>query len=422
MSAANAVGAVDPVEPVGPAGAVAPVGPVGPVDAVDVVDAVGPVGANDVEVIQGPDHPSSLLPASLEELFRKMLEHWYNPELPNEFSISMIVLPLLLLLQLIETVQLQYNVFVSMIAQYYLNTISTICCLDFTLSLTDLSGILDICAYFKNITTFELAGNNLVLSDMLPFLEGLFTMHDVKKFIFNRNLLYMGNFGEARETLICIFTLLFTRVKCINLSACEMEFNIVEIIIHVLENLDTTLIKTSCLVLSSNEIDTECFLQLVKVCGKLPYFKLVVEDSGSGMENMEDPEDHASVYTRLVKELGELSTLRFGATTDDMTVLPEATREILKQRIEKNVTLLVFDSPSSVVNEIVNVYTERNLNTFYLPWNTTCFSPAFLSVVISVLLLNNNSDTNENPPKLPVQMWIKIFGFFTPRMFMSLDF
>ena len=201
-----------------------------------------------------------------------------------------------------------------------------------------------------------------------------------------------------------------------------MEFDIVEIIIHVLNVLDITLIRTTCLVLSSNEIDTESFLKLVKVCGKIPYFKLVVEDSGSGMENMEDPEVHESIYTLLVEQLGELSTLRFGALNNDRTLLSNATRKFLEQHMKENFTLLVFDSPSPVVNEIVNVYTERNLNTFYLPWNTTCFSPAFFKVVISVLLLNNNNDTNGRPPKLPVQMWIKIFGFFTPKMFKPLDF
>ena len=373
--------------------------------------------SDDEDDVAVPDDPTHLLPCSGNKFLQDILKHWGTPENPNELSISMIIAQLILFFQLFEQVQVQVqdNIFVPMIMKYYFDTISTICCVSFSLSLTDLSGILVIGSYFKEITTFELSHNNLVLCNMLPFLEGLVQIHPVRAFIFNRNIMYTGEFELSRNSLLKILTLLFTQVEHVDLSACEIDSVLIGLIVSVLNEVcKNGTLKLIYLVLNSNYIDESDFVLLLKTSNEIPYLSLIVEDCFC-------PEDPLG-YEHVISALGEQPIVRFGTIDDDESVISEEIINTIKKCMDTNVSLLQFVSPSKVVNEIVKFYTDRNVRTFYLPCNTTCFSQDFIKLLIAFVLLNEIRGSNNHESKLPLHICIKIFGFFTPLMFMPLEF
>jgi len=293
------------------------------------------------------------------------------------------------------------------IVKYYFNIIQNICCEDLNLTTNDLEDFTVICDYFEELKSIELIHNCFVFSDMLPFFQKLFYSHSIETFVFCRNLIFSTPEPEQLEIQnVKSILQLMSSLKYLEFSETKFEdfvnVDITEILIDVFRHSNLESLN-----LSFNGIEVDNFLKLLGGLSNLRTF--CVQYSVT----TENPDEF---YQKIFKELetSNISSLHFDeGYIDDIPTHNEKTIETIKLCMKSNYSLTTFVSPSSSINELIEPYLYRNLNTYWDPYHTLSFSNEFFKVLMTFHIINNN---NTKSPKLPMILCNKIFSFFQNKM------
>lgn len=336
-------------------------------------------------------------------IIANIFEHFQHPERPDEFLIEY---PPKQIITIFQYLKESDKDFMSFQVEYYFNTIQTISRVQHNLQ--DYKDLLELFSYFTNVKTVEFSENNAVLSNMLPFLRSLFEKHStIKKFIFCRNRFLPENPQDYDiENLKECFKLM-RNLKCLDLSAIvyglfEESIDIVQLLIDIFGGSGL-----ESLILDSNDIEEEDLWKLYKGFTEAKFkFSLSIKDSIF----IENPNDFYRAIFLNINTFYPYS-LEIINGDDDSEPSIEVVKEI-KELMEFNLSLIKGSTSSSLVNNAIEPYLERNLTMFWVPRHTYVFHNDFFKMLMTFLLMNENSS-----PKLPLMICTKIFGFFNIKKF-----
>ena len=344
-----------------------------------------------------------------KKIIDAMNEHFQHPERPDEFLIEYPPKQIIIIFQILKEYR---GGFTSLQFKLYCNTIQTITCVGYSLKPEEHEDLLEVLSYFTNVKTVEFSENNAVLSNMLPFLRSLFEKHStIKKFIFCRNSLLPLNPQDSDiENLKECFKLM-RNLKCLDLSAIvyglfEESIDIVQLLIDIFGS------ELESLILDSNDIEEEDFWKLYKGFTETKFkFSLSIKDSIL----IENPNDfYGEIFLKINKtNMYSLEIINGDVESDADEPSDEVVKKI-EELSRYNLSLTKFSTSSLRVNKAVEPYLERNLTMFWVPQNTYVFHNDFFKMLMTFLLMNENSS-----PKLPLIIFTKIFGFFNIRKFLD---
>ena len=282
------------------------------------------------------------------------------------------------------------------------------------IALNDIGLLSGICNYFNSLTFFELSDNGICLTDCLPFLQILFSRHPIKSFTFNRNPLFNTENGviPIREIekfkqilqLMCDSGLQVLELSANNVSDSMSLGAFVEILVSILKY--STL---KMLTISYNGLSDPQLLALIKGLPNIRYWQFALADPSNLPDLFEALSDDGTTY---------VSSLNFCDDVDEPVQpdLPIHVLTLLEDKISSNQSLVKCKTPWREFNEMVAPYLEINLNRYWSPQTTLCFSENFFKVLIAFLLINNHL-RDVRRANLPLIMCNKIFGFFQNKMF-----
>lgn len=337
-----------------------------------------------------------------------IFEQWNYPERLNDFTINLSPKQIIIIFQILKEYR---GGFTSLQFKLYCNTIQTITCVGYSLKPEEHEDLLEVLSYFTDVKTVEFSENNAVLSNMLQFLRNLFEINPtIKKFIFCRNSLLPVNPQDSDfENLKECFKLM-RNLKCLDLSAIayglfEEGIDIVQLLIDIFGGSEL-----ESLILDSNDIEEEDLWKLYKGFTETKFkFSLSIKDSIL----IENPNDF---YEEIFLKINETNMYSLEIINGDVESDADEPSDEVVKKIEElsrdNLSLTKFSTSSLRVNKAVEPYLERNLTMFWVPWHTYVFHNDFFKMLMTFLLMNENSSS-----KLPLMICTKIFGFFNIKKF-----
>ena len=363
-----------------------------------------------------PSHSADIM--SLTFLLSTMLE-WFLKPTQNENNIlsvsdvSNVVLVYTMFKILFESVDLR--------ALPYQSTFDIVSRISFEtvpIAFNEIDLLSGICNYFNSLTFFELSDNGISLTDCLPFLQRLFSRHPIKSFTFNRNPLFNTEDGviPIREIekfkkilqLMCDSGLQFLELSANNVSDSMSPDTFVEIVVSILK--DSTL---KMLTISYNGLSDQHLLALIIGLPNIRYWEFALSDPNTLPDLCEALSD-GTTYVSSLNLCGD------GDDDDgDEQVQPDLPIHVLTlldATMSSNHSLVECQTPWTAFNDTVEPYLEINLNRYWSPKTTLCFSENFFKVLMAFLLSNNHLRVNSRP-NLDLIMCNTIFGFLQNKMF-----
>ena len=317
----------------------------------------------------------------------------------------------------------------------YCQKILTISCVENNYKPEEYGDLLKIFYYFGKVNTIEFSENDFILSNMVPFFKSLFNMHPtIKIFIFSRNRLLPENPQPSDFENLKQCFMLMKNVEYLDLSATfnNLFDNEIDNVLHII----MTVFKSGLvsLKLDSNIIEENQAKYLIESLGlDIRHFSI--------LDNIfiENPNFYLTIFMYISKiRLSSLNMLNPDDEPDaddepdepNVADAPDDARNNndpsnediiqIEKLLDNNVSLVQFSSSSSVLNNVVNPYLQRNLKMFWKPEILYAFSNDFFKVLMAFLLANKSSDGNK--PQLPIDICFKIFGFFQNEKFLDENF
>jgi hypothetical protein len=286
------------------------------------------------------------------------------------------------------------------------------------IALNNIGLLSGICNYFNSLTFFELSDNGISLTDCLPFLQRLFSRHPIKSFTFNRNPLFNTEDGvipireivifEQILQLLCNSGLQILELSANNVSDSMSPDRFVEIVVSILK--DSTL---KMLTISYNGLNDQHLLALIIGLPNIRYWEFALSN----------PNTLPHLFKALSDGTTYVSSLNLCGDDDDddddeqvQHDLPSHVLTLLEATMSSNHSLVECQTPWTAFNHMVAPYLEINLNRYWSPKTTSCFSDNFFKVLMTFLLSNNQLRV-KSQPNLPLIMCNTIFGFLQNKMF-----